>query len=160
MNTRFTSSPTGLASHTHTLTHTFTREQHAVQNSAGGCQDTVGLVMLFAGLSGRRGGEKIGMEAQTGWLRQGLGSRRKSSVWVPLTLVVRRCSASLRPGSVSTSSTDAARTALPPPLGFSEPLLSRSLCFGPLHTSLFLSCISNIVVSPVWAAHASLSISF
>lgn len=31
------------------------------------------------------------MEAQTGWLRQGLGSRRKSSVWVPLTLVVRRC---------------------------------------------------------------------
>lgn len=70
---------------------------------------------------------------------------------------------SLRPGSVSASlsvNPDAARIALPPPLCFSERLLSRSLYFGPLHTSLFLSCISNVVVSPFWSIHASLCSSF
>lgn len=60
-------------------------------------------------------------------------------------------SVSLRPGSVSASasrSTDVARTTLPPPLCFSEPLLSRSLYFGPLHTSLFLSVFQRLWFPP------------
>lgn len=56
-------------------------------------------------------------------------------------------------------SRDAARTALPAAaLLFSATGVNFSLLeyFCPLHTSLFLSCISNVAVSPTRSVHAAL----
>lgn len=159
MNTRFTSSPTGLASHTHVNTHVHTR---------AACGPKLGRR-----LPGYRWpGNVVRWSQRKTWRRENRhgGSNGMAASGPGQQEEIKRLGAAYPRRQevfcVSEArfrlhvSTDAARTALPPPLGFSEPLLSRSLCFGPLHTSLFLSCISNIVVSPVWAAHASLSISF
>lgn len=60
-------------------------------------------------------------------------------------------------------SRDAARTALPAAaLLFSATGVNFSLSeyFCPLHTSLFLSCISNAAVSPTRSIHAALCVRF
>lgn len=159
MNITFTSkwprrqSRTGLASHTHAHTHTFTLEQRVVQNSPSGCQDTVGLVILFSGLGRRRGGlEKQARRLKPDRWSDGIERFMfvfscllpSSSGGVFRCLCVQVASPRLC-RSIPRCSEDGAPTAAL--LFLSHFSLARCI-LGPLRTSRFLSCISNAVVSP------------